>query len=228
MENKELQHWGILGMKWGRRRYQNKDGSLTPAGKKRYADSPMSEEEYEAEKQRVLKSGTAAEVLKFQGRLSNKELSDAYMRLNSERLIKEIADRDVKTGLDKAQTMMDRVGKVTDMANKGLNAYNLIAKVNNTFNDRFELPEVNGISGREQARDREEKRAQREEKAREAREAREREARIRSASDEQIDAWMRDSSGLSTADMEALAKRTGAARRIRQYLDGLPVDEDDD
>ena len=36
MENKELTHHGILGMKWGVRRYQNKDGSLTPAGKKRY------------------------------------------------------------------------------------------------------------------------------------------------------------------------------------------------
>lgn len=34
--NGELYHWGIKGMKWGQRRYQNKDGSLTPAGKKRY------------------------------------------------------------------------------------------------------------------------------------------------------------------------------------------------
>lgn len=32
----ELYHWGIKGMKWGRRRYQNADGTLTPAGKKRY------------------------------------------------------------------------------------------------------------------------------------------------------------------------------------------------
>lgn len=35
MEN-ELMHWGIKGMKWGVRRYQNRDGSLTPAGRKRY------------------------------------------------------------------------------------------------------------------------------------------------------------------------------------------------
>ena len=33
-----LNHAGIKGMKWGVRRYQNKDGSLTPAGKKRYGD----------------------------------------------------------------------------------------------------------------------------------------------------------------------------------------------
>lgn len=32
----ELYHWGIRGMKWGVRRYQNKDGSLTKAGRKRY------------------------------------------------------------------------------------------------------------------------------------------------------------------------------------------------
>lgn len=31
-----LEHHGILGQKWGVRRYQNKDGSLTPEGKERY------------------------------------------------------------------------------------------------------------------------------------------------------------------------------------------------
>lgn len=31
-----LQHFGTKGMKWGQRRYQNEDGSLTPLGEKRY------------------------------------------------------------------------------------------------------------------------------------------------------------------------------------------------
>lgn len=42
-----LAHHGILGMKWGVRRYQNKDGSLTAAGKKHRSEevSKMSDEE---------------------------------------------------------------------------------------------------------------------------------------------------------------------------------------
>ena len=37
----ELTHHGIKGQKWGVRRFQNKDGSLTPAGKKRYDDNDI-------------------------------------------------------------------------------------------------------------------------------------------------------------------------------------------
>ena len=39
MEDRVIEHHGIKGMKWGIRRFQNKDGSLTPAGKIRYGSA---------------------------------------------------------------------------------------------------------------------------------------------------------------------------------------------
>ena len=43
----ELYHHGVLGQKWGVRRYQNKDGSLTAAGRHRKGDSNNDAEQRE-------------------------------------------------------------------------------------------------------------------------------------------------------------------------------------
>lgn len=54
----ELYHHGIKGMKWGVRRYQNADGSLTSAGKRRY-DVENARAEVKKARQKVKKMQTA-------------------------------------------------------------------------------------------------------------------------------------------------------------------------
>ncbi len=66
-----LWHWGIKGMKWGVRRYQNADGSLTAEGKKRYI-SPH--EDY-----------TRAHTKKDVREMSDTELSARINRLQKEK-----------------------------------------------------------------------------------------------------------------------------------------------
>ncbi len=58
----ELKHHGIMGMKWGVRRYQNPDGSLTPEGKKRYNENYSSEQR--ARDKRVYSSGAVKRINK--------------------------------------------------------------------------------------------------------------------------------------------------------------------
>ena len=61
----ELYHHGVKGMKWGVRRYQNKDGSLTPAGKKRQSKYERS---VEKTTRGLAKAGAIAEKYKSDGR----------------------------------------------------------------------------------------------------------------------------------------------------------------
>ena len=63
----ELYHHGIKGMKWGVRRFQRKDGSLTSAGKKRYLDDPS-----------VTSSKAKMESDRVKQRLANAEYNKAY------------------------------------------------------------------------------------------------------------------------------------------------------
>ena len=53
MYENELYHYGVKGMKWGVRRYQNEDGSLTALGKSRLYSDEDSEREFENNKSKL-------------------------------------------------------------------------------------------------------------------------------------------------------------------------------
>ena len=66
----ELYHYGVKGMRWGVRRYQNQDGSLTNAGKKRYKATKG-----DFEKQFLGRDGDKAEKM-------YNDVVDTYRRLS--------------------------------------------------------------------------------------------------------------------------------------------------
>ena len=85
-EKDYLEHHGILGQKWGVRRYQYADGSLTAAGKKRYKkqlDKTLKKEEWKSASERYYRSKNRREVKErfdkdFENLPAKKRLDKAY------------------------------------------------------------------------------------------------------------------------------------------------------
>ena len=83
-----LYHHGTKGMKWGIRRYQNKDGSLTPAGKKRRAKLEGELEKLDGGKKRETKPASGSSSGSGQkpiSEMSITELRAATERMNAEK-----------------------------------------------------------------------------------------------------------------------------------------------
>lgn len=55
MSSDELMHFGIKGQKWGVRRFENEDGTLTPEGKLRYREAEKKAEKYKSVGNRIAK-----------------------------------------------------------------------------------------------------------------------------------------------------------------------------
>ena len=78
-----LQHHGVKGMKWGVRRYQNKDGSLTPAGKTRY-DRDIRENNAKVKDKRIRIDGPDAKRWAKEDVTRAKKTVDATSELNKQ------------------------------------------------------------------------------------------------------------------------------------------------
>lgn len=100
----ELSHYGIKGQKWGRRKYQNKDGSLTPAGKERYGTKENFDERYDED----VKAGIKAAKKLTDG---SKDLTKATKEYEGERSRKkqQKANKALEEAArDKARSMSDK------------------------------------------------------------------------------------------------------------------------
>lgn len=74
----ELYHYGVKGQKWGVRRYQYTDGSLTPAGKKRYNNNSQSEAAQRIS--RIMNSKVKDVVNTARTQITGKQYVDGYLK----------------------------------------------------------------------------------------------------------------------------------------------------
>lgn len=163
MDNYEIYHHGVKGMKWGVRRYQNKDGSLTARGKKRLgigdsisgyfkkrkaesvkkkaaAEKQKAEDEQrkkvedvETKKAAVLKSRSAKVLYENADLFTTEELRTAKARLELERDISRLSPEEVNSGQRFADKFVKTSGNIANMVDSGSKMYNNVAKVYNAL-----------------------------------------------------------------------------------------------
>lgn len=134
MDETVIQHHGILGQKWGVRRFQNKDGTLTAEGKRR-ARSGKTEDQKASETEKRHDS-------KNRGTLTNAQLKEKIERLKLERELRDLTDDEINRGRKFVRDIMTDVGKKTlTTALTGAALYGTKAAVSKEFN-RKELGEA--------------------------------------------------------------------------------------
>lgn len=127
MDNNSLMHYGILGMKWGIRRFQNKDGTRTSAGKKRYSDDEANTQKVKTEKPKKI-------AIKD---LSDDELRQRIQRLEMEKRLKDLTKDDAQKQSKGKAFVVDVLEKSGKNIATQFATYVLGTAVNSAFKNAF-------------------------------------------------------------------------------------------
>lgn len=120
--SEEIYHFGILGMKWGVRRYQNPDGSLTPAGQKRYSKKEAKRAVKEAKEKRKAIYADRKRAAANSYLLDDEELDKRIKRLEKENKLKSLTDTNIPPS--KAEQIKQKIMKdLEDAATKEVKKY---------------------------------------------------------------------------------------------------------
>lgn len=138
----ELKHHGVKGMKWGVRRYQNKDGSLTPAGQKRY-DRDVRENNAKKKDNRIVIDGPDPKRWAKEDTSRAKSVVDS-----SSNMVRELKNVERNTRPSPKKEKMDLSNMTDQQLRDRINRANLEKQYNDLFAPT-EAPKVN--KGREVA-----------------------------------------------------------------------------
>lgn len=121
-----LQHHGILGQKWGVRRFQNSDGTLTSAGKAKQSFG-KSEQQKESVKQKRYDASN-------RGSLTDAQLRKKIERLQMEKQLRKLTEEEINPGRTEAKRVLSQIGtKVASTAITGAALYGVKAAVTGQF-----------------------------------------------------------------------------------------------
>ncbi len=108
--------------------------------------SKRDKQRYERDKAEALKSGTASDILRFKGDLTNEELRKAKERLNLEKDLQGLQEYERQAAARKVQKVFDTVDSVQKYTETSIRAYNSFAKVANSLGGK-NLPIITDKKG---------------------------------------------------------------------------------
>ena len=149
-----LAHHGILGQKWGVRRYQNSDGSLTPEGRIRYgvksseddtktkkqtteltAKEKAAQEKEEREKMKDYLRRHPTRLPAYSRKITREEADEIISNIQFDRKLQNIRDEEVNRGFQRIQNIAGRIGTINTLLRNGKDFYNNTAEIYNSMVD---------------------------------------------------------------------------------------------
>lgn len=132
-----IAHHGILGQRWGIRRYQNKDGSLTAAGRKHW--DQLDRKTKAKIKDNMVRSSDIKVLQAHQRYLTPNELRKATERLAANRRVSAFKEEEINRGMQRIADLGNKALTVGNTVNNITQSYNKIAKVINSVSGK-DLP----------------------------------------------------------------------------------------